>query len=274
MLVKKEIVKKISLLLLSLSLCIVPINVFAYDGELTSVIDESEDVTTFENEATYEDKEYINLRNKLIDKYGADKAYSLLGFVPVEKQMIDITDNSINNLNVPSQLSISPLAVDDVITTFTKNKSVTKGTMKVTMYKNHTRNIMDIWCEMTYASGKSAGVQGLLTKYPDSIGVSYDYTQVSKVSTSYSSCISDYSDSVGGGSGSIDYGSTYARIVYTVKPTNSSTKIANCHGNTIMLYAQRTSAVKDNISISIGCGSISAGSGSHFTPNYLEYAGW
>ncbi|MEG0775305.1 hypothetical protein [Clostridium sp.] len=268
---KNMFFKKLLMLVFCLTLCVIPTKVFASDFGLSNVENISDDSLIFEQNATEKDKEYVKLKNKLIDKYGPKKAYAVLGFIAVEEKTIPLTDENYNNLE-----TVSPLAYDDNILTFAATpKSVTKGTMTVTMYKNLTQNYMDIWGEMTYSSGNSAGLLGLFGgKYGDSMGLSYDYTQVSKIGTSLSGAITNHVSALGGGSGSIAYGSTYARIVYTVKPNTSGTNIANCHGNTIMLYARRTSKVADNIEISIGNGVISVTYGDHYSPNYLEYPGW
>lgn len=265
----KKHYKNLVAFLFFLVFCVLPIDVFALDLGSSNNDKMLNDRITFESNSTEADKSYIKLRNKLIDKLGREKTYNMLGFISVKEESMNIVDNTSNNLN-----SISPLGYDDNILTYSNSRSVTKGTMNLTMYKNLTQNIMDIWAEMTYKSGSSAGVSGLFNKYNDSLALSYDNTQVARTGSSISGAIVNHYTSSGGGYGSISYGSTYARIVYTVKPNTAGTNISNCHGNSIMLYAQRTSPVSDNIQITIGNGTIGVASGDYFTPNYLEYSGW
>lgn len=252
MLIKKNIIKKISLLLLSLSLCIVPINAFAYDSELTNVIDESEDVITFENYATNKDKQYVNLRNNLIDMYGAEKAYSMLGFAPVEEKLIPLDENN-NSTKLPKSDSIiSPTAVDPVISSKPKTESVTnKGYMKITIYKNLTSNYMDLWYEMVYTDDTS-GVGG--KTYGDALASSFSISNVYKVSTSYSGVIQNYTPYSYGGTGTIRGGSNYARMIFTVKPRSGS--VSSISEETNMVLGRRTTNISDNFAFSAQLGYI------------------
>lgn len=247
--------KKISTFIVLFLLCLIPSKVFAYDGvDVTN--DNAPDnlndtVTYFEKVATKEDEDYVRLRNSLINLYGIDKAYTLLGS----------TKNIVSSYAVPGETTSREVS-----------KFIpSKGTMKVTMYKNPQSNYMDIWGEMTFSSGNKAG----LIAFDDLFALNFDDTQVAKVSTSRTPSIINYNSSnSGGGEGRIQDGSTYARIVFTVKPNIISKNITECHGDTILLYGEKNVALPDNVSISVSGGSLSVSSGGHYSLNYLQYTGW
>jgi len=212
LMIKKGLIKKLMFSSFLALLCLTPVKAFADDFSSNGYIDNSIDITTFENEATTADKEYVKLRNSLVSKYGYKKAYVMLGSVPVEKKVIPIDSNSVNSTS-----SYLPMAVDPVIDSRVSvpGQVTGKGNLVITIYKNLTSNYMDIWYEMNYTTDTS-GV-GAKTK-GDVMASSFATSNVYKVSTSYSGVIEDYVPYSCGGTGTIKGGSNYARMVFMVKP--------------------------------------------------------
>ena len=263
--IKNNFLKQLSITLWAFLLTIAPLQAFANTPNNLNVYDFSNDITIVEKNITNKDAEFLKTRERLIKKVGFKNAYALLGYIPVEQKIIDI--------EVPSaSQSVQTLyATRSTPTTVSKSKNVSKGTMKVTMYKNPQSNYMDIWGEMTFSSGNKAG----LIAFDDLFALNFDDTQVAKVSTSRTPSIINYNSSnSGGGEGRIQDGSTYARIVFTVKPNIISKNITECHGDTILLYGEKNVALPDNVSISVSGGSLSVSSGGHYSLNYLQYTGW
>ena len=249
---KFSLFKKLTLLL-SLFMCIGQTSTYANE---VNKINNSPNNVIYEKNATQADKDYVNLRDTLVEQYGVSRAYEMLGFQQVSTKTITATD-------------ITPYSTDPTIITLSKPQTVPKGTMKITIYKNLTNNTIDIWYEMMYGENQIAGKYG----NPDTIAASFDEHDVYKVSTSYSSVITNYIPTGNGGYGNV-INSTYARIVYTLKPNIIGNNVYDCHGGSIMAFGERVGSGKDNIQVSIGGDYITLSGGDFFTPYYLEYPGW
>lgn len=229
--------KKISTFIVLFLLCLIPSKVFAYDGvDVTN--DNAPDnlndtVTYFEKVATKEDEDYVRLRNSLINLYGIDKAYTLLGS----------TKNIVSSYAVPGETTSREVS-----------KFIpSKGTMKTIIYKNPVSNNMDVWYEMNYTvdtSGTGAKTFG------DGLAGAFNNSTVYNVATSYSATISDFTPASTGGSGTIKGGSIYGRMVFTLKPRSGN--ISDCRVATNMTYCERENNLIGGITFNIQAGVISA----------------
>ena len=234
--IKKTNLGKVLTFLFALFFCIGTTSAYAED---LSQSNSSKDVLIFEKNATQEDINYAKLRNSLIDQYGVDRAYEMLGFQKF--------DTNIINSNI-----ITPDSIDPVIVQSSKPKDIYgKGKMKITIYKNYTNNTMDVWYEMTYTQDTSG--TGNKT-YGDMIAANFNTSHVYKTSTSYSGVIKDYVPSTSGGYGEITGNSTYARIVFTVKPYSGSGDVSNIVLSTLMQMGIRNDDLPDGFSIGISGG--------------------
>lgn len=200
--------------------------------EMPKIVVKNE-VVMHSSEVSEEERQHIMLRNNLIKEHGREKAYDMMK--EDSNGILDILD----------------------IRKFNKKLEVPKGIMEISVYKNYTKNIMDIVYEINYSDKESAGM-GL---EGDLIKATFTNHDMVEVSTTYSGNISQFNSTLDGASGVIDRGTTKAYIVFTLKPLISTVPISECRGGLIMEYDERTKATKGN-------------NKDNFEPYYMEYAGW
>ncbi len=200
--------------------------------ELPKVVEKKE-VVMHSSEVSEEERLYITLRNNLIKEHGREKAYEMIK--EDSKEILDILD----------------------IREFNKTLEVPKGIMEISVYKNYTKNIMDIVYEINYKDKQSAGIglQG------DLIKATFTNHDVVEVSTTYSGNISQFNSTLDGASGVIDSGTTKAYIIFTLKPVIRNVQISDCKGGLIMEYDERIKDIKGN-------------NKENFKSYYLECSGW
>jgi len=241
---------------LSLSL-ICPMGANVHASEIND--SENDTTITFTEKATKADKEFAEKRDKLIKKYGIDKAYEMLGSKKGDK----------------NQSSTSPsLTSYGKITAITRiETNSTRAWMSIAKYYNEANGSIDFIYEITWDNleGNTFNWSGE-AYFDDTFATTFDGGSVYKVSTSNSSTLNGVTPVTYGNYGYITDHKMYARVIHTVKPRINGTSIYNVHGNLIFEFGDKSLPLPEGAGFSISAGyvSIDPGKISTFWKYHIE----
>lgn len=256
----KKIMLSLCLILLVL---VIPISVFATPDN-SKMLNSQNNQSYTEDPNDNETKEYMEIRDALIDKLGIDKAYKLLGFEKVEENVTLLKTKDTKNLSS----IVSPYVISDpggggsssycCFNNFGKYFAY----MKMSTYRNYSLGKIDITYEVQYVNGFKSGYSTF--SYDDIFTCNHSTTVVRQGVTKTSSMNTLKYGPYGIG-GYITDGSTYARLIITGKPVAPYT-ISNLTGNASMELLHKINGLPSDVAWSL-----SFYIGVSYTPNtYVE----
>lgn len=164
-------------------------------------------VNLFTKNCSKDDSHYINVRNNLIERYGIEETYKILGF----------TLENIKNV------SSYTLTEKD---SFISNVIPNKGILTIKMYTNSKLGLVDLWYEMNYKKESSGTFP---SESGDIITINFENNCLKKFCTTHSSNIKNYIDNDKNNEaiGQINWGSAYANIIVSYKVSGESNSLKN-----------------------------------------------